>query len=432
MKLLDKKRSNISKNMEFSWIDLSKEDGSKIISSIDLAREPGAVDELGIGVVRDYFANKFFPGTTTIQTKAKYFLLCLYIFKYLEDSPYDKIKNYREKLNQIEKNIGINLWENNKNVTGIIGERVLPKNWVERKPSTIYWSGLREYGIFHNDKMTLNEYIRNMEKIKEDEWKLRKQGKNKKDNSENEEIDNIYAISNGVYFWEEPPKASYNKIDFENIKNNKISIKLNKEEAEFLRNKILESQKDSLLAYCLKDENIETFSKLKEQGNNNLFELLVEYINIGKIKIPDEELKNQCIIAKNVAHFLYCAEIQYNIAITKGQNDEINKIWQEYSKDGLKKIAEKVDLDDIRKATSGRKNTYEFIKNLKESMINNEEEEIRAWVEKREKELKGSRSKIAKGAEEERQWYGLGKLDYRINRGIEMAQEIKEGLEENA
>lgn len=60
--------------MQLGWIDFSKEDRQKAFDVINLLSEQGAVDELGIGVIRDAFANYFFPGTSTIQTRAKYFL----------------------------------------------------------------------------------------------------------------------------------------------------------------------------------------------------------------------------------------------------------------------------------------------------------------------------------------------------------------------
>ena len=56
--------------MQLGWIDFSKEDRQKAVDVINLLSEQGAVDELGIGVIRDAFANYFFPGTSTIQTIA--------------------------------------------------------------------------------------------------------------------------------------------------------------------------------------------------------------------------------------------------------------------------------------------------------------------------------------------------------------------------
>ena len=57
--------------MQLGWIDFSKEDRQKAFDVINLLSEQGAVDELGIGVIRDAFANYFFPGTSTIQTRWK-------------------------------------------------------------------------------------------------------------------------------------------------------------------------------------------------------------------------------------------------------------------------------------------------------------------------------------------------------------------------
>ena len=53
--------------MQLGWIDFSKEDRQKAFDVINLLSEQGAVDELGIGVIRDAFANYFFPGTSTME-----------------------------------------------------------------------------------------------------------------------------------------------------------------------------------------------------------------------------------------------------------------------------------------------------------------------------------------------------------------------------
>ena len=66
--------------MPLGWIDFSKNERNKVLSVLDLLSENGTLDELGIAPVRDGFADLFFPGTSTIQTRAKYFLIvpCLY------------------------------------------------------------------------------------------------------------------------------------------------------------------------------------------------------------------------------------------------------------------------------------------------------------------------------------------------------------------
>lgn len=65
--------------MQLGWIDFSKADRDKVLDVINLLQEEGAVDELGIGIIRDWFANIFFLGTSTIQTRAKYFLIVPYV-----------------------------------------------------------------------------------------------------------------------------------------------------------------------------------------------------------------------------------------------------------------------------------------------------------------------------------------------------------------
>jgi hypothetical protein len=58
----------------FGWIDFSSEHREKVKTVIDLLAIPGVVDELGIGTIRDCFSDTLFPGISTIQTRAKYFL----------------------------------------------------------------------------------------------------------------------------------------------------------------------------------------------------------------------------------------------------------------------------------------------------------------------------------------------------------------------
>ena len=57
---------------------------------INLLSEQGAVDELGIGIIRDAFANYFFPGTSTIQNRAKYFLIVPYVLREAVDGRYEE------------------------------------------------------------------------------------------------------------------------------------------------------------------------------------------------------------------------------------------------------------------------------------------------------------------------------------------------------
>ena len=64
--------------MQLGWIDFSATEHSKVLSILDLLSEKSTLDELGISPIRDGFANIFFPGTSTVQTRAKYFFIIPY------------------------------------------------------------------------------------------------------------------------------------------------------------------------------------------------------------------------------------------------------------------------------------------------------------------------------------------------------------------
>ena len=147
--------------MELGWIDFSKTERSKILSVLDLLSESGTLDELGIAPVRDGFSNLFFPGTTTIQTRAKYFFIVPYALKQLERSSETNPNRVFKALDAIEKTCGQTFLEQNSNENGIIGKRSLQSGgWVKRTPADIYWAGLKRYGIFTGGSLSLSEYIR--------------------------------------------------------------------------------------------------------------------------------------------------------------------------------------------------------------------------------------------------------------------------------
>jgi hypothetical protein len=59
----------------FSWLaydDAERDQFAALVCALD---EPDTLDSLGLGVVRDTIANQLFPGTSTVQTRARYFVL---------------------------------------------------------------------------------------------------------------------------------------------------------------------------------------------------------------------------------------------------------------------------------------------------------------------------------------------------------------------
>ena len=146
--------------MQLGWIDFSKEDRQKSFDVINLLSEQGAVDELGIGVIRDAFANYFFPVTSTIQTRAKYFLIVPYMLREAVDGRYGKDANrVLRAIDSAEKDCGIRLLEADPKAEGVIGSRVLPMVCVARNSSVIFRNGIRSFGIFCDYGLSIPEYV---------------------------------------------------------------------------------------------------------------------------------------------------------------------------------------------------------------------------------------------------------------------------------
>ena len=111
--------------MELGWIDFSKSERSKVLSVLDLLSESGTLDELGIAAIRDGFSNSFFPGTSTIQTRAKYFFAVPYALKQLEKSNETNPNKVLKTLDTIERTCGEILFSQNRNESGLIGKNSL-------------------------------------------------------------------------------------------------------------------------------------------------------------------------------------------------------------------------------------------------------------------------------------------------------------------
>ena len=139
--------------LNLGWIDFSKSDRDMVLSVLRQLTEPGAVDELGIGTIRDGFSDILFPGTSTIQTRAKYLFIIPYISLELERGKKLLPRQFIEALEQSELDIIDILAVNG--AEGIIGQR--SRQTLRRKPSSIYWSALRTYG-FISEPVTLSEY----------------------------------------------------------------------------------------------------------------------------------------------------------------------------------------------------------------------------------------------------------------------------------
>ncbi|MDL2267509.1 DUF6361 family protein [Desulfovibrio sp. OttesenSCG-928-G15] len=128
--------------MQTGWIDFSRDERNRIIKALSLLEQPGAVDELGIGVVRDAYSDILFPGISTLQKRAKYFVLIPYIFAQAEKQSFGSADDVLPWVEKQEDAMASFLIHNSRDADrwGIHG--LLSHNHiVKQKPSAIYWGG---------------------------------------------------------------------------------------------------------------------------------------------------------------------------------------------------------------------------------------------------------------------------------------------------
>lgn len=391
--------------VKLGWIDFSKEHRNQVISVLHLLTAPEAVDELGIGVVRDAFSNIFFPGTSTIQTRAKYFLIVPYLLYELE---HQKVSNADELISILHKQetdlIPILMKSGEE---GIIGSSAGAD--LKRKPSDVYWNGISTYHIFTGERMSIYDYAKVVCALRISKQKLKDQGsiKAKDDELDGDDKD---AVSGDLLgrFWKLPEIPEHWKDN--------LSIRLSNHEAMFLKSKIISSCPDSLLSYVLM-ENDHDFLAIQEfdciEGIQDRFPAL---------------LKNQYLLAKQFADFISGTHLRYNVILSKGERDSILKKWDEWHI-GINEHAS-INLNLITPLLGRNMKLKEFLSDCQLAMRQNNIESLDELVVKREIDLKGkTRSKLYnKDDFAYKEWVGIGKLQYRLPNAQRLIKDIADGL----
>lgn len=209
----------------FTWLDFSDRDRKRALDAVDLFREEDTRDELGLGVVRDAFADRLFPGTSTIQTRVRYFLFVPWLFRMLKPADREPDR-FGERIRQLQDQLRKSLVKGGE-ALGVIGFRAGGN--VQRLPSSVYWQGLRRLGVLklHGSEA---DYAR----------ELRPRGTEALRNDDGEPVGNA-----GRGLWDaqlpEPPAGWLDASDF----------KLSREEARYLADRINFAAPDSLLAHLI-------------------------------------------------------------------------------------------------------------------------------------------------------------------------------------
>ena len=130
-------------NSTFTWLDYSEQQRRRMLDVVSLFSESDTVDELGLSYARDGIADLLFPGTSSVQRGARYFLLIPWVYLRLENRRTTSAEiTSRARSKEVEL---IYALLKSGEYTGVIGAD--KKDKLKRLASNIYWQGLRSWGI---------------------------------------------------------------------------------------------------------------------------------------------------------------------------------------------------------------------------------------------------------------------------------------------
>ena len=386
--------------MQIGFIDFSKEERNKILATLKLLGTQTALDELGIGVIRDGYADILFPGISTIQTRAKYFVLIPYLFQKAAKLNLQSGAQVRKWLTAAEDKLVQTLVDNSDDSeNGIIGKRALgQKRTVKMRPSGIYWNGLRTFEILRGTGVSLSaacSMIAASSKMKAE----------------------LTVVTDGETF-DDRDAASYDSILFspispENDFEKEAAILLTKKEAEFLAYKISQSTltKNTLLDFLIKNKlDCNSFDDIPED-------------------ILPKALRKDYQLARDFSDFIIGAHIRYNVIFSEYQDDEMEVEWNQWRNTF---VVHDFSLDDILSRISCNDLTERFCREFLTLVYQNDVNAIDELIVHREKQIKGDRAKLRKPTEYRYNYdrpIHFYRLDFRFGTAKTIIHDIITGLE---
>ena len=269
----------------FSWLDYSEAERRKVLDVVHSFADRETRDELGIGTVRDSFANKFFPGTSTIQTRARYFLFVPWIYAFVER----RLRRSGQvsasdvaSLARTEEVRLIDILAESEDPDGTIG--IEARSSLKRLPSNIYWQGLEKWGI-KRIPGSQDLYHR----------ALSKHGPPSNSNltTDDQEPVGDRKFPNWHQGIPKPPEGFPKGVSF----------KLEKSEAEYLRERLMSYAKNTLLSFLV-DEGLPT----------ERVDFPWMHPQVGELPA---RIREQLDHARNFSESIHGAAILYNLMLAR-------------------------------------------------------------------------------------------------------------------
>jgi len=277
----------------FTWLDYSERDRRRMLDVVDLFREKETRDELGIGVVRDAFADMLFPGTSTIQTRARYFLFIPWIYRDLErrriGSAQVAAEARKREIYLTKALIG------SEDDSGVFGKQAGAS--LKRLPSSVYWQGLGTWGIrlFPGSQ---DQYHRTLHVFYASIGRRQL-------TDDGEPVDG--PLTRNWHAGLPSAPADFMKSS---------SFKLTTGEAEYLRERIMTSAPDTMLAYLVDQRQV--------LGTPDF-----PWLYPGSGTLP-ARIREQLFHARNFSEAMHGAALLYNLMLSEARGvEELKSSYRE-------------------------------------------------------------------------------------------------------
>ncbi len=401
--------------METGFVSFNQEALNRANKVMKLLQGQGAIDELGLGRIRDAFSNTMFPGMSVLQTHAKYFLLMPALYSFLEKTRIADVREARTIVRDQEIRMTYRLMDGSaKDATGIIGADMLRRGegYVKYDPTYVYQAGMEIYGLIPRGG---NIYAT----LAERSAIYQNSPKKHKGNDETGDDSDDLTGNRQIY------KVCGEDYDFS--RREPLDIALSHREAEFLKQRIITSTQGSLLSYLL---------------DSGLYENVTEYLfdDLGIVlKDIPVELYHTYRLALRYSRFACLLRVRYAMLydIAVGADREaveeqarFDEMLAEFSQEFVPESIEEIISFVSVKVTEESCKT--FILKASKLITNGDFDELDRQITLREKTIKGlKRSKLinAKELQQRKPFESPTMMTYRWNTIVRtVLSEIKEGL----
>lgn len=397
---------------QLGWVDFSNEDRDRVKHALKQLSEPGTLDELGIGPLRDGFADLMFPGFSTLQTRAKYFITVPRIIRdYLHLGLRKQQKqSLQDYLGEQETLLSERLRDKHRDdgQIGISGASLSAGERVSRHPSSIYWVGLRTWKLVDTSG-SLRQFL---EALGAQEESIGITQGDERDDSDAQSPASHIFLDRYIPDW----------LDA-------VDIRLTKSEAEFLSQKFKVGPAQSLPTQL---ERLTLRQNALSLGDAS-FAALAAWV-AGQSRLHNRT-RETVAMAQAFSELIYGAHLRFNIILVRKDRadhgtllSDLTDRWQAWRKQPQASSAD-VSLWVNQTGISLAGHTKAFLQQWASGLANNvPDQELDHLVEYQARSNKKERSVLNKVLPEGVQWVGMARLDYRWWQVRTVLKDVQEGL----